>query len=51
VQQPRPVAAAALRQFTISYQVEHELTATDIRDALRQLTSLGATSVIAITRQ
>ena len=43
--------AAALQRFTISYQVERVLTAADIRDALRQVTSLGATQVIAITRQ
>jgi hypothetical protein len=49
--QPRPVTAAALRHFTISYQVERVLTAADIRDALRQATSLGASQVIAITRQ
>jgi hypothetical protein len=49
--QLRPVAPAALQRYTISYQVERELTAADIRDALRQATSLGATQVIAITRQ
>jgi hypothetical protein len=51
VQQPRPVTAAALRHFTISYRVEQVLTAADIRDALRQVTALGATNIIAITRQ
>jgi hypothetical protein len=49
--QARPVAAAALQRYTIAYQVERVLTAADIRDALRQVTSLGATQVIAITRQ
>jgi hypothetical protein len=51
VQQPRPLTAAALRHFTISYRVEQVLTAADIRDALRQVTALGATNIIAITRQ
>ena len=49
--QARPVAAAALQRYTIAYQVERVLTAADIRDALRQVTSLGATQVIAITRE
>jgi len=49
--QARGVAAAALQRYTIAYQVERVLTAADIRDALRQVTSLGASRVIAITRQ
>jgi hypothetical protein len=49
--QARPVAPAALRHFTISFQVEQVLTARDIRDALRQVTSFGATTVIGITRE
>jgi hypothetical protein len=49
--QLHPVAPAALQRYTIAYQVERVLTAADIRDALRQVTSLGATQVIAITRQ
>jgi hypothetical protein len=49
--QPRPVVAAALRRYTVSFRVERVLSAADMRDALRQAQSIGATEVLAITRQ
>ena len=38
-------------QFRIQFQAEHVIEARDIRDALRQAESLGATEVTAVTRE
>jgi hypothetical protein len=43
-----PVAAQF--RFTVSYQVDRVILAADVRDALRQAQSLGATEVLAITQ-
>ena len=37
-------------RFVVRFQTEAVLKATDIRDALRQAESLGATEVLALTR-
>ena len=39
------------RQFLVQYRVERLIQAVDVRDALRQVTSLGATDVLEIARQ
>ena len=46
---PRP--AADLRRFLIEYRVDRVVRAVDVRDALRQVASLGATDVLEIARQ
>jgi hypothetical protein len=45
-----PSATRQVRQFTVHYRVERVIAASDIADALRRLTDLGATDVLAITR-
>jgi hypothetical protein len=39
------------RQFLVQYRVERLIRAVDVRDALRQAASLGATDVLEIARQ
>ena len=39
------------RQFLVQYRVERLVQAVDVRDALRQAASLGATDVLEIARQ
>ena len=39
------------RQFLVQYRVERLIQAVDVRDALRQAASLGATDVLEIARQ
>jgi len=39
-----------LRTFTVQYRVERVIDASDIGDALRRVTQLGATDVLAISR-
>src|SRR5256714_13300669 len=39
------------RQFLVQYPVERLIQAVDVRDALRQAASLGATDVLEIARQ
>jgi hypothetical protein len=39
------------RQFLVHYRVERLIRAVDVRDALRQVVSLGATDVLEIARQ
>jgi transposase-like protein len=52
VRQPAaPVAGGALLRFEIRFHAETVLQAADVRAALRQVESLGATDVIAIVRQ
>jgi len=52
VRQPAaPVAGGALLRFEIHFHAETVLQAADVRAALRQVESLGATDVIAIVRQ
>jgi hypothetical protein len=46
-----PVAGGALLRFEIRFHAETVLQAADVRAALRQVESLGATDVIAIVRQ
>jgi len=46
---PRP--AADPRRFLIEYRVDRVVRAVDVRDALRQVASLGATDVLEIARQ
>ncbi len=46
---PRP--AADLRRFLVEYRVDRVVRAVDVRDALRQVASLGATDVLEIARQ
>jgi hypothetical protein len=41
---------AAAHRFTVSFRAEQVLVATDIRDALRQVESLGVAELVAITR-
>jgi hypothetical protein len=43
--------ARDLRQFLVQYRVERLIQAVDVRDALRQVASLGATDVLEIARQ
>jgi hypothetical protein len=47
----RTSQVSAGRQFVVVYRVTEVLNATDIRDALRQTTALGASEVTSITRQ
>lgn len=48
----RPAARQdGLREFLIQYRVERIIQAVDVHDALRQVTSLGATDVLEIARQ
>ena len=47
---PRP-STNATRRFLVHYQVERILQATTIREAMRQATALGATDILAITRE
>jgi hypothetical protein len=46
---PQPVTA--LRNFLVEYRAERVIQAVDVRDALRQVASLGATDVLEIARQ
>jgi hypothetical protein len=56
---PKPVAAAKRRgvaakraagnRYVVRFRVEQVVQATDLRDALRQVSSLGAVEVLAIT--
>jgi hypothetical protein len=46
-----PQAATDRRHFLIEYRVERVIQAVDVRDALRQLASLGATDVLEIARE
>jgi hypothetical protein len=46
-----PEAIARGRQFLVEYQVERVLHAVDIHDALRKATALGASQLVAITRE
>jgi hypothetical protein len=48
---PRKLVQEALKQFTVQYRVERLIDATDIGDALRRVTELGATDVLAISRE
>ena len=48
---PRRAAAPTLRQFTVAFRVERVISATDISDALRQVTQAGATTVLSISRE
>ena len=38
------------RQFVVEYRTERVLKAADIRDAMRQVTALGAVNILAATR-
>ena len=40
-----------LRQFLVEYRVQRLVQAVDVRDALRQVATLGATDVLEIARQ
>jgi hypothetical protein len=46
-----PRRAADLRRFLVEYRVDRIIRAADVRDALRQAASLGATEVLEIARQ
>jgi len=57
---PKPVAQRVDRTsqvvsrgytFLVEYQVEHVLRAANMRDALRQTAALGASEILAITRE
>jgi len=52
---PRPATpslpVASGQRFVVEYQVERVVRATDIQEVLRQLEGLGATDVIAVTRE
>jgi hypothetical protein len=45
------VAGTTLEHFQIQFRVETVLQAADIRAALKQVESLGATEVLSIVRQ
>jgi hypothetical protein len=47
---PRP-STNGTRRFLVHYQVERILHAATIREAMRQATALGATDILAITRE
>jgi hypothetical protein len=40
-----------LAEYQVEYQAERVLRAVDIRDALRKAATLGASEVLAITRE
>jgi hypothetical protein len=44
-------ATRDLRQFLVEYRVQRLVQAVDVRDALRQVATLGATDVLEIARQ
>ena len=46
-----PRVARTLERFQIQFRVETVLRAADIRAALKQVESLGATEVLSIVRQ
>jgi hypothetical protein len=48
---PTRVPAVSGQRFVVDYQVERVIQATSIQDALRQVADLGATDVLAITRE
>jgi hypothetical protein len=43
--------AATERRFVVEFQVERVLRAANIREAMRQASALGATNILAITRE
>ena len=47
----RRIPPADAREFLIEYRVQRVVRAVDVRDALRQVESLGATDVLEIARQ
>jgi len=47
----RSAAPNGTAQFRIEYRAERTLSAADFRDALRQAESLGATSIVGLTRE
>jgi hypothetical protein len=49
--QPTPAEVARGQRFLVEYRLERTVRADTIHDALRQLASLGATDVVAITRE
>jgi DNA polymerase III gamma/tau subunit len=49
--QPSPAEVARGQRFLVEYRLERVLRADTIHDALRQLASLGAADVVAITRE
>jgi hypothetical protein len=49
--QPSAAEIARGRRFLVEYRVERTLRADSIHDALRQLATLGAEDVVAITRE
>jgi outer membrane biosynthesis protein TonB len=48
---PRRAPAVTGQRFVVEYRVDRVLRATNIRDALRQANALGASDVVAITRE
>jgi hypothetical protein len=49
--QPKVAPVSRGQRFLVEYRVERVLQAADIRDALRKATALGASQVLAITRE